>query len=158
MMHASAIFSAAAVLAALPTLFAADNLLVGTWKQNLSISKYSPGPAPIAPATLRFESVPGGGEKLSRAGTDGQGNPSSWGYTATYDGKPVLLAGSPYGNRVALKRMDARTTEITYTRDGTVTRTARRVISADGKTLTITASGTDENGQKYENVVVYEKQ
>jgi len=36
--------------------------------------------------------------------------------------------------------------------------TARRAISADGKTMTVTTTGTDEKGRKINNVGVFEKQ
>jgi hypothetical protein len=36
--------------------------------------------------------------------------------------------------------------------------TNTRVVSADGKTLTITVKGTDAQGKAVDNVQVYEKQ
>ena len=129
---------------------AADSAAIGTWKQNLSRSKYHPGPAQRIPSTLRIEAV-NGGEKLSVDGVGADGKPASWSYTATYDGKPTPVTGSPYGDTVALKRIDAHTSMITYTRNGKVSRTSRRAVSKDGKTMTISAEGTTANGQNYNN-------
>ena len=41
---------------------------------------------------------------------------------------------------------------------GKVTTTQRNVVAADGKTRTVTTTGTDGQGQKVNNVAVYEKQ
>ena len=139
------------------SLMGADNPIVGTWKQNLSKSKYNPGPAPTIPSTLRMEAMEGG-EKLSVNGVGADGSAASWNYSATYDGKPVSVTGSPYGDSASLKRIDAQTTQITYTRNGKVARTSRRMVSKDGKTLTITAKGTNAKGETYNNTSVLEKQ
>src|SRR4051812_46947271 len=79
----------------------AENAIVGTWKQVLSKSKYQPGPAPTVPSTVRIVAVEGG-EKLSVDGVGADGQPTSWSYTATYDGKPISVTGSPYGDTVVL--------------------------------------------------------
>jgi hypothetical protein len=138
-------------------LFGADVPAAGTWKQNLAHSKYNPGPAPNTASTLRIEAVEGG-EQLSVDGVGVDGKPASWSYTATYDGKPTSVTGSPYGDMVAFKRIDGRRSQIRYTGNGKVTRISNRVISSDGKTMTIHATGTSATGQRYNNVTVFEKQ
>lgn len=135
----------------------ADNMSIGSWKQNLAKSKYNPGPAPTAAATLMIEQATGG-EKISVNGTGADGMPASWGYTVTDDGKPTSVAGSPYGDMVSLKRINADTTQITYTRNGKVSRTSTRTVSKDGKTLKVAAKGTNTKGQAYNNTTVFEKQ
>jgi len=50
------------------------------------------------------------------------------------------------------------TTEATLKKSGKVVSTARRVVSKDGKTLTLTITGTNAKGQKVKNIAVYEKQ
>ena len=130
---------------------------VGTWKQSLSKSKYSPGPAPNVPATLKIEAVEGG-EKLSVDGVGADGKAASWSYTVKYDGTPTSVSGSPYGDMVAFKKRNDREVAQTYTRNGKVSRTSIRTVSKDGKTLTVAAKGTTANGQQYNNVSVFEKQ
>ena len=58
----------------------------------------------------------------------------------------------------SLKKINDRTSEIRYTRAGKLSRVSKRTISSDGKTLTITAKGTNAKGEKYNNVSVFEKQ
>ena len=41
---------------------------------------------------------------------------------------------------------------------GKVTITQRNVVAADGKSRTVTTTGTDPKGQKVNNVAVFEKQ
>ena len=66
--------------------------------------------------------------------------------------------GSPYGDMGSIKTIDNRTTEMVYTRNGKVSRRARRTVSADGKTLIIEATGTNGKGEKYQSTAVFEKQ
>lgn len=139
------------------TLPGADNPIVGTWKQNLVKSKYNPGFGPTIPFTLRMEATEDG-EKLSVHGVGADGEAASWNYSATYDGKAVSVVGSPYGDSASLRRIDSHTSQITYTKNGKVTRTSKRVVSEDGKTLTISATGMNAKGEKYDNVSVFEKQ
>jgi hypothetical protein len=80
---------------------------IGTWKQDLAKSKYNPGPARTTPATLKIEAVQGG-ERVSVESSDDEGKPTSYSYTATHDGKPTPVTGSPYGDSVSLKRSNSK--------------------------------------------------
>ena len=128
--------------------------LVGSWKVNVEKSK-----------GLSFKS---GSTKIEAAG-DGvtftvdavlsDGTTNHWQFTANYDGKDNPVTGnSPYGNVVALTRIDAKTTRITSKLDGKVTAISTIVLSDDGKTRTTTTKGTDAKGQAVDVVTFYEKQ
>jgi hypothetical protein len=129
---------------------------IGTWKLNLEKSKYSPGPPPKA-LTVKVEPS-GQGEKVSTEGVDAQGARTATGYTANFDGKDNPLTGSPNADTVSLKRIDARTTVRTDKKGGKEVLTLTRVVSQDGKTMTVTVKGTDAQGQTVNNVIVFEKQ
>jgi len=43
-------------------------------------------------------------------------------------------------------------------KDGKVTATGRIIVSADGKSRTVTTGGTDAEGKKVSNKVAYDKQ
>jgi hypothetical protein len=58
---------------------------------------------------------------------------------------------------VTYKRIDATTLESVNTRNGKETTRQRVLVSADGKTRTVTTTGVDGTGQKINNVAVYEK-
>ena len=131
---------------------------VGTWQLNVAKSKYDPGPAPKS-STLTIEAA-GQGVKVSNKGVDAAGNPTGTQYTTAYDGKdsPVTLTGSQDYDTVNFKRIDARTIEGTRMKAGKVVQTYSRVVSQDGKVMTITTKGTNAKGEKINNVTVYEKQ
>ena len=148
---------ALAMVAVSVGLWGADSP-IGTWKLNLAKSKYSPGPAPKS-LTVKFEPS-GEGVKFTAEGLDAAGNPTSGEFTANYDGKDVPYKGGGVleADTIALKRINASTTEATYKRGGKVVGTVRGVISGDGKVRTVTTAGTNAKGQKVKNVSVYDKQ
>ncbi len=79
-------------------------------------------------------------------------------YTANFDGKDYPLTGSQIADTVSLKRSNARTTVRTDKKGGKVAQTLRRVVSKDGKTMTVTTKGTNAQGQAVNNVALFEKQ
>src|SRR5215207_7302888 len=131
-------------------LFAADNPSVGTWKQSLERSSYTPGPKPRVATTLLIETA-GSGEKTTVNATDADGRPITWSYIGTFDGKPFPTPTSPHGDWATITTIDSRRTEMNYTRNGKLTRTARRSVSTDGKTLTIVAIGVGAKGEQYQS-------
>jgi hypothetical protein len=134
---------------------AGDNW-VGTWKLNVAKSKFSPGPAPKA-STLKFDPSPDG-IKLTQEMVDAEGKATPGGYTAKFDGKEVPYAGNPDTDSASPTRIDDNTYENTWKKAGKVTIKARVVVSADGKTLTVTQTGTNAEGQVVNNTAVYDKQ
>jgi hypothetical protein len=58
---------------------------------------------------------------------------------------------------VVAKRVNATTVETTYTLKGKPTTVNTRVVSADGKTMTVTSKGTNAQGQRVDNMQFYEK-
>jgi hypothetical protein len=129
---------------------------IGTWRLNVAKSKYSPGSGPQS-LTVKVEAS-GQGEKVTSEGVNAAGTPTMTQYTANFDGKDYPLTGSQNADKVSLKRIDARTTERTDKKGDTVVITRTRVVSQDGKTMTVTEKGTNAQGQAVDNVVVFEKQ
>jgi hypothetical protein len=130
---------------------------IGTWKLNVAKSKYDPGPPPQS-QTLKVEPS-GKGEKVTSESVTADGKKVTTTYTANFDGKDYPLSGSALGaDKVSLKRIDARTTERIDKKDGKPVVTIRRVVSADGKTMTATVKGTNAEGKPVNNVAVFEKQ
>ena len=149
-------FLAAVVLIGLSTgivLAQSTNPLVGTWKLNVEKSK-----APFKSGATTIEAV-GEGIKfmVDLVGADGTKN--HWEFTANFDGKDAPVKGeNPYGDTVALTRVDARTIRIVNKYQGKPTTTHTIVVSADGKTRTTTAKGPDKTGKPTDAVSFYEKQ
>ena len=142
-------------LAAASFLYAADPAL-GTWKLNVAKSKYSPGPAPKS-AMVTYEAV---GDSVKRSGDTiaADGKKSSVAYTAKMDGKYYPATGSDLYDEISIKKIDDHNAEATMKRAGKVAANAKRSVSADGKAMTITVTGTNAKGEKVNIVSVYDKQ
>jgi hypothetical protein len=149
-------FGAVASLAAFASVAAQSNPILGTWKLNVAKSKYSPGPAPQS-QTNKYDAWDGG-LKLTTDGVDAKGAKTHSEYAAKFDGKPYPFTGNPNADMITLKRVDDRTLETQWSKGGKPTILSRSVISADGKTRTITQTGVNAQGQKVNNVIVYERQ
>jgi hypothetical protein len=135
----------------------AKDPFVGIWRLNVAKSKYSPGPAPKA-QTSTYEAA-GQGYRVSVKSEPASGTALQWSYTTNLDGKDTPITGNnPNSDMVAVKRIDANTLESVNKRGGKVTTTQRNVVSADGKTRTVTTTGVDGQGQKVNNVAIFEKQ
>jgi len=133
--------------------FASPNM--GTWKLNEAKSKFSPG---ASKNTMVVYAADGDSVKVTVHGVDGDGKPTHNEWTGKFDGKDYPLTGDPTSNTRSYKVIDAHTTELTNKKDGKVTATGKIVISADGKSRTVTVSGTDAKGKKFTSTAVYDKQ
>ena len=128
----------------------------GTWVLNVAKSTYKPGPAPRSQTVTIQPS--GQGEHVRSAALNTNGTRVVTEYTAAYDGTDYPLKGSLVADTVSLKRIDPRTTERYDKKDGHVMLVYRRVVSEDGKTMTVTINGVNAQRQQVSNVVVFEKQ
>lgn len=129
-----------------------NNPLIGTWKLNSAKSKG------VTSGTTTIEAV-GAGVKFTSDFTVADGTPSHSEFSGKYYGKDNPVTGSnPYGNVVALTRVNATTTRLTFKQDGKASAVITIVLSADGKTRTATAKGKDAKGQPVDTVSFYEKQ
>jgi hypothetical protein len=127
----------------------------GTWELNVSKSKYSPGPPPKS-ETRTYE-VKGESLKYTSKGIDADGKPTLVQITGNYDGKDYPMTGSPDADAISYKRINISTLEFTQKRANKVVGTGTRVVSKDGKELTVTYKGTNAKGQAINYVQVFEK-
>jgi hypothetical protein len=161
--HVGVFLIAAAVLSR-AVLFGADDMRAGTWKLNIAKSKYSPGPPPKGPNTQKIEAT-ANGYKMVTDGVNAQGQKTHDEYTLTLDGKDIrtnpMVDGKPAPNgpgTLSARKVNDSTIELTSKRDGKILVTITDTISKDGKTRTGTVNGTNAQGQKVSNSVVWEKQ
>jgi hypothetical protein len=155
---------------------------IGTWELNLAKSRFEPGPAPksqirtydvpVAEGTLRVKGTDSQGRptvvdypvprasgvvKMSAKGVDAGGKPTLMEYTAAYDGKDYVFSGNPNADTISLKRVDDTTVEATTRKAGKIATTGKRVVSKDGKVMTITSKGTDAAGHPVSNTLVFDR-
>jgi hypothetical protein len=137
------------------TALAAD-AVAGTWKLNLAKSTFSPGPAPKSQSRTYVESAQGMTVTVKTTAADGKESTTT--IVFKDDGKSYPVSGNPDFDAVSAKRVDALTLNSTQTKAGAIVGTAVRSVSKDGKTLTFTQKGKHANGEKFEDVSVYDKQ
>ena len=141
-------------LASGSALAQSSDALIGTWKLNVEKSKN----APFKSGTTTIERA-GEGVKYTVDLASVDGTAYHWTFTAKYDGKDNPVTGnSPFGDTVALTRVDPNTTRSTVKQGGKEMATQTTTVSADGKTRTTTTKGTDAKGQKIDAMSFYEKQ
>ena len=129
--------------------------LLGTWELNVAKSKFKSGPAPKS--ETRTYVVAGNEIKATSKGVDANGKPTTGAWTVNYDGKDRPATGLVSGDSLSLKRIDAFSAEFTQKQAGKVVATGKRVISKDGKAMTISTKGTTAKGQAYDDVLVFDK-
>jgi len=137
------------------TVCLAQNANMGTWKLNEAKSKFAPGATKNT--TVVYEAA-GDSIKVTVDGTDASGNAVHSEWTGKFDGKDYPATGDPTSDMRAYKEVNDHTLEFTGKKAGKVILTGRIVVSADGKTRTVTTKATDSKGMKMENVAVYDKQ
>jgi hypothetical protein len=128
--------------------------LVGAWRLDVAKSRYRPGPAPSSETRTYVregENVLGVIER-----TFAGGRRERIEYTANYD-REYPVTGTEDYDHVVLKRIDRYTSEAVLSHAGRVFGTARRVIAADGKSMTITFRRDSETGVSVLNVAYYER-
>jgi hypothetical protein len=130
-----------------------EDSVLGVWILNVALSKYTPGPAPKS--QTRIYEAHSDGVKATIKTTYADGHTANVEYVAKYDGVEYPLTGSAEFDAIALKKVGARTAEAKLAHGGMEIGTARRVVSPDGKTMTITFENVRDH---ISYVAVYDRQ
>lgn len=150
----TSLFTLAVCLATGMACFAA-NPAMGTWKLNEAKSKFAPG---TGKNTMVVYSDAGGGKvKITTDGVNAKGKPTHSEWTGKFDGKDYAVTADPTADMRAYTKVDDRTLDFTVKKDGKVTTTGRVSVAADGKSRTVTTSGTKADGKKFNNTAVFDK-
>jgi uncharacterized protein (DUF2147 family) len=131
----------------------APDPIVGTWTLDVAKSTYKPGPAPKS-AVVMIEAA-GKGYKISIDSVGADGAAMKWGWTNTEDGKEFAITGNPMYDAGTTTRTSPKEGTNVYKKAGKTIVTAKTSVSADGKTLTVTSTGTDARGQAINNMAIY---
>ena len=131
-----------------------NNPQLGTWKLNEAKSKFA---GKARNQTVVIEAA-GDQIKVTVDGVDESGAAAHNEWTGKFDGKDYPITGDSTADARYYRMIDKNTWEIANKKGGKTVLTGRIVISADGKTRTVTTNGTDSQGQKVSNVAVYDKQ
>ncbi|HTR27147.1 MAG TPA: hypothetical protein VMI10_24455 [Terriglobales bacterium] len=128
---------------------------MGTWKLNEAKSKFPPKAAKNT--TVVYEAA-GDSIKVTVDGVDSDGKPTHNEWTGKFDGKDYPLIGDAASDTRSYKKVSDNKLELTNKKGGKVTASGTIVVSADGKTRTVTVSSTDAAGKKVSYTAVYDKQ
>jgi hypothetical protein len=126
---------------------------LGVWKVDLAKSRYYPGPPPLSETRTFTRDQDGVKGIVVRRNADGREERIE--YRADYD-QEYPVSGTEAYDAVRFRRIDSYTSDAVLSHAGRVFGTARRVISKDGRTMTITFRQEDPSLVK--NVVVYSKE
>ena len=133
----------------------AQDAFMGTWKLNQAKS--------IIPAGAQKNNTvvyvaDGGNVKITVDGTDGDGKPTHSEWTGKFDGKDYPVTGDPNSDTRAYTKVNDHLLRFTAKKGGKVTTVGRVGVASDGKSRTVTSTGTNAKGQKVSTTSVYEKQ
>jgi hypothetical protein len=128
---------------------------MGTWNLNEAKSKLAPG----APKNTKVVYETAGNDiKVTVDGVDGTGAATHNEWTGRFNGKFFAISGDPTADERSYKVANAHKLLLTNRKDHKVTLTGTIVVSANGKTRTVTTNGTDANGKRIKSVAVYDKE
>jgi hypothetical protein len=133
----------------------AQGPLMGTWKLNEAKSKLAPGVAKNSTVVYQDE-----GDKVTVTidGLDGDSKPVHTVWSGKFDGKEYPVTGDPNSDARSVTKINDQTFGFNVKKGGKSTAQGRIVVSPDGKSRTVTTTGTDANGKKISGISVYEKQ
>lgn len=130
---------------------------VGTWKLDLEKSKPDPAIAPPKSSVRTYSAVPGGLRVRIRT-VDADGSEHLIESSFSYDGKLHSVTGTPDYDSVAVTRVDRFESHTRLIQDGKAIGELNRVVSTDGRTLTITLQLTTDKGTAERDLLVFDRQ
>jgi hypothetical protein len=148
-----AVMAVALSFAATSACFAA-NPHIGTWKTNEAKSKLAPG---IGKTNTVHYAEKKDKLQVTVDGVDKDGKPTHGVWTGPADGKTYKVKGNLAWDAMAYKAVNDRTYDITAMKGGKMSWSGRSTVAADGKSRTLTMSGTGPDGKKFKAKVVYDK-
>jgi hypothetical protein len=134
--------------------FAASPLM-GTWKLNEGKSKLAKSIGKNS--TVVYESA-GRSVKIVVDGVDAKGKPTHSEWTGKFDGKDYPVKGDSSIDARSYRKISERILDMTNKKEGKVTMTGQVVVSDDGKSRTVTVTGMDPDGKKFNSKAVYDKE
>jgi hypothetical protein len=130
---------------------------IGTWKLNVGKSKLDPSMGGVKSAVRTYSASPGG-MTVSQTTVDASGAGHEGGSSFTYDGKRHPVHGVDGYDTVAVKRVGSNESKSDLFLGDKLVGHLTRVVSKDGKSMTITSDYTDSKGNKLHDVAMYDRQ
>ena len=134
---------------------AADDAFMGTWKLNEAKSKV---PAGAYKNTTVVYAQSGDELTITVDGVDPSGKAVHHLWTGKMDGKDYAAKGSDMHDTRAYTKVDAHPLTYTVKKDGKNVGNGKVVVSADGKSRTVTETDKGADGKELSTMAVYDKQ
>ena len=153
-----ALFLGSVLALLVPVVMAADaaaDSSVGTWKLNVAKSTFGSGVPPKS--ETRTYSATSMGTHVVIEQEDSAGKKSKAETLLTYDGQPQKIVGNADFDTVTTKRVDKYETTADLIKGGKVVGSLRRLVSKDGKSMTINQKVTRPDGTTETSMGFYER-
>jgi hypothetical protein len=130
---------------------------VGSWTLNLAKSTLDPSEAGLKSA-VRTYTATADGMTTSVHSVDASGVPQDTGTTFVYDGKRHPVTGPTQYDAVAVTRINTYKARTELFRGGKMVGHLVRVVSKDGKSMTIRFDLATIEGSNFHEITVYDRQ
>jgi hypothetical protein len=135
---------------------AAPDPVTGTWQLDVSKSTFKPGPPYKSQVRTYSQSGQSIALVIKTVGADG--NEMTTQMNFQLDGKDHPVTGNPDIDSNSVKQLDSNTAKFALKKAGKVVLAGTRTVSKDGKALTVKSKGTTPKGEKFDDVLVFDKQ
>jgi hypothetical protein len=133
-----------------------EDAFVGVWELLPDRSKYQFGYPPRSGLySIRRENDE---YHITMEWVSSEGEEHNMSYVGIPDGVDYAYANPAIADTVSMTRVDSQILDSTTKKDGKVFAHARRVLSADQKTMTVIQSSFTPHGRAYSNASVYRRQ
>lgn len=129
---------------------------LGTWKMNAAKSQYTGMPAPKEMTVVYTQQ--GSGWRYQGTGVSAAGEPIKSSYTYVKDGEEAKTTGFPAWDSMIITHGNTNNSNASLMRGGKKVGNASRLISLDGKTMTVRGGVTLPDGKQASFFTVYSKQ
>jgi len=153
-----ALFLGSMLALLVPVVMAADataDSSLGTWKLNVAKSTFGSGKVPKS--ETRTYSATSLGTHVVIEAEDDSGKKSKTETLLSYDGQPQKVVGNADFDSVSTKRVDKYETTAELLKGGKVVGSLRRLVSSDGKTMSINQKVLKPDGSTETSMGVYER-
>ena len=133
----------------------AQDAFMGVWKLKEASSEFSPGAPKNRTVIYQAE---GDKVKVTVDSISSEGKPTHSEWIGKFDGKEYPVTGDPLSDARSYTKIDDHILGFNVIKGGRLVTSGRIVVSDDGKSRTVTTSGTDAKGNRVSKNEVYEKQ
>ena len=127
----------------------------GTWKLNHKKSHMMRGMGHNE--TVKYEMAFPFQTKVTVDGVDGKGKPTHSEWTGMFNGTDYTLTGDPEADTRSYNKVDDHTLNFWQKKGGKVTTSGKIVVSADGKSRTVTVMAPGRHHKMVRTTSVYDK-